>query len=112
AGPYRVRLVGHYRPETLLNMDWHTRPMQACGAAACVPDTTIESQFVTNLTVGYQHELASGSNWEANLTVSNLFDTAPPVIPTGPGDNLAQDFGPAGYEFYGRQFVVQFGYNF
>jgi iron complex outermembrane recepter protein len=113
AGPYRVNVVGRYVPETILNMDWHTRPLQACGAAACVPDTTIESQFITNLTFGYQRELANGHSWDASLTVANLFDTSPPVIPSSPGSNLlAQRVGPNGYEYYGRQFALRFGYNF
>lgn len=112
-GPYRVGLVGRYIPETILNMDWHTRPMDACGAAACVPDTTVESQMVTNLTLGYDQELGNGHTWQAVLTVTNLFDTPPPVIPSSPGSNLlAQRVGPNGYEYYGRQYLLQFGYNF
>ncbi len=113
AGPYRVNLVGRFVPETILNMDWHTRPLQACGAAACIPDTTVEGQVITNLTVGYGKDMASGHSWEASLTVANLFDTSPPVIPSSPGSNLvAQRVGPNGYEYYGRQFSLQFGYNF
>jgi outer membrane receptor protein involved in Fe transport len=113
AGPYRVSLVERYIPETILNMDWHTRPMEACGAAACVPDTTVESQLVTNLTFGYHQELTSGHSWDAGLTVTNLFDTPPPAIPSSPGtDLIAQRTGAVGYEIYGRQFLLQFGYNF
>jgi outer membrane receptor protein involved in Fe transport len=105
AGPYRVSLVGRYIPETIANLDWHYRPMESCGAAACVPDTTIESQFTTNLTLGYERELPSGGSWTAGLTISNLFDTPPPVNPIGGGVD-------ATYEAFGRQFVARFGYTF
>jgi outer membrane receptor protein involved in Fe transport len=104
-GPYSIRLVNRYIPETIANLDWHYRPMESCGAAACVPDTTIESMFTTNLTVGYQDEFPDGSTWQASLTVSNLFDTAPPVHPYGGGVNET-------YNPYGRQLRLRFGYSF
>jgi iron complex outermembrane receptor protein len=104
-GPYSVRLLNRYIPETIANLDWHYRPMESCGAAACVPDTTIDSMLTTNLTVGYQQELANGSTWQASLIVSNLFDTDPPVHPYG--GTLNRTYNP-----YGRQFRVRFGYNF
>lgn len=113
AGPFRLNLMGRYTPETILNMDWKTQPMAACGAARCINDNTIESQFVTNLTLGYEQELASGATWDASLTVQNLFDTDPPVVPSSIfGGGVAQDDPPEGYEIYGRQFQLQLGYNF
>ena len=112
AGPFNVRLMGRYYPATLLNMDWHTRPLESCGAAACVPDTTVESQFTTNLTVGYEGQMANGGLWSVSATVSNLFDTDPPVIPTGANTGVAQTTPPARYEIYGRQYLARFTYSF
>ncbi|HEY8519345.1 MAG TPA: TonB-dependent receptor, partial [Gammaproteobacteria bacterium] len=112
-GPFRASLLTRYIPETILNMDWETRPLQSCGSASCVNDNTIESQMVTNLTLGYRRDLTNGATWEATLTVANLFDSDPPVIPTSvAGGGVAQTTAPAGYDIFGRQFVLGFNYSF
>jgi iron complex outermembrane receptor protein len=113
AGPYRVSLFTRYIPETVLNMDWETRPLESCGASSCVSDNSIESQMVTNLTLGYRHDTPSGASWDVSMTVSNLFDSDPPVVPTSVfGGGIAQTGAPAGYEIFGRQYLLRFGYEF
>jgi outer membrane receptor protein involved in Fe transport len=79
----RPETFNMYLHETIANLDWPYRPVESCGAAACVPDRTIDSMFATNLTVEYERELSNGSTWQASLIVSNLFDTDPPIHPRG-----------------------------
>jgi len=73
-------------------------------------DNTIESVFITDLTLGYDFLGEGGNTYNIFLTVNNVFDEAPPLTP---GDGVGFLGGTSGinglYDAIGRRYV--FGVN-
>jgi outer membrane receptor protein involved in Fe transport len=51
---------------------------------------------------------------QASLSISNLLDVDPPVVPTFGQRFSAQSFGssPNNYDVYGRRYMLNFRYSF
>jgi len=74
---------------------------------------TIDSVFVTDLTLGYDFAGDGGSTYNVFLNINNLFDEEPPQQP---GDNVGFLGGTAGfnqmYDDVGRRYVIGVNMNF
>ena len=76
-------------------------------------DNTIDSVFITDLTLGYDFTGEGGSTYNVFLTVNNLFDEEPPQTP---GDGVGFLGGTSGinglYDAIGRRYVIGLNMNF
>ncbi|TVQ50178.1 MAG: TonB-dependent receptor [Gammaproteobacteria bacterium] len=83
-------------------------------------DPGTENQNRQNRTPNYlTHTLSArytAANWETIFTIRNVFDKAPPVLPTGTGAQGASRFlntlPGVGYDLFGRSYVIQLSYKF
>jgi outer membrane receptor protein involved in Fe transport len=102
-GDFGFNVQQRYIPETTFNNEWIE--------GVDVDDNTIEGQTTTDLTLFYQGSTGSGNAWQASLAISNLFDTAPPVIP-GFGQRFSSQITGDNFDTYGRRYSVNFRYSF
>ena len=76
-------------------------------------NNTIDSVFITDLTLGYDFTGEGGSTYNVFLTVNNLFDEEPPQTP---GDGVGFLGGTSGinglYDAIGRRYVIGLNMNF
>jgi len=76
-------------------------------------NNTIDSVFVTDLTLGYDFNGSNGSTYNVFLNINNIFDEEPPQTP---GDNVGFLGGTAGfnqmYDDVGRRYVIGVNMNF
>jgi outer membrane receptor protein involved in Fe transport len=80
-----------------------------------VDKNTIPSRAWTNLVVGYQGQMRDSSSWRLSLSVQNLFDKDPPIIPSSTDTRFgAQGAGPldASYDEFGRRYQLGFNMEF
>jgi hypothetical protein len=76
-----------------------------------VDDNWVASSSWWNGRVGYQGELNSGARWNLGLSVQNLFNGHPPIIPGGTA-GAQGGFGGAQYEEFGRRYNVSLDMTF
>lgn len=106
AGAYGINLQERYIPESILNHMWVE--------GVDVDDNTVQSKAYTDLTFLYDAASATGQNWQASFSITNLFDVDPPVIASFSQRFSAQSFGAVSnnYDVYGRRYLLSFRYSF
>jgi outer membrane receptor protein involved in Fe transport len=129
-GPWGINLQERYIPESRL--DGGLAPVQSAGVdnpnwvqwepgmnvgtlptgVFTIDDNTVQSKSYTDLILAYRAEMRSGHNWEASLSVSNLFDADPPIIPSFDTRFSSQTVQPNNFDVYGRRYMVNFHYKF
>jgi outer membrane receptor protein involved in Fe transport len=76
-----------------------------------IDDNTVQSKSYTDLTLSYDRDMASGRAWQASLSISNLFDVDPPVLPAFDTRFSSQTVPTNNYDVYGRRFMLNFRYR-
>jgi outer membrane receptor protein involved in Fe transport len=102
-GRVGVQLQQRYVAPTIRDINWIE--------GVDVDDNTIPSGNYTNLRVGYSGSMATGADWTVALSVTNLFDRAPPIVPNSSylgGAQTADTF----FDTLGRRFELSLGMNF
>src|SRR5690606_16148319 len=99
-GPWSLQLQGRYISGDHLDRDWVE--------GVDVDYNWVSSSTWWNGTLRYSGEMPDGGDWSVGLNVLNLFDTNPPVIPSGSGDQLVSDQ----YDVYGRRYNLSFNLSF
>jgi outer membrane receptor protein involved in Fe transport len=112
---YRVGAIGiglqqRYIAESRLDNASLTGPNWIEGID--IDDNSVESQLTTDLTLSYDAELANGRAWQAALSITNVFDTDPPVVASFGQRNSAQNTVPNNFDVYGRRYMMNFRYSF
>jgi iron complex outermembrane receptor protein len=117
-GAFGVTLQQRYIPESDLQSGFGQRFAQfepgvapPPGNYATVDDATIQSKMYTDLTFAYQQDLSGGQTWRTSLTVQNLFDADPPIVPSF-GQRFSSQTTPDNYDTYGRRISLNFDYRF
>jgi hypothetical protein len=109
-----------YIPETVLNvtwLQWQPGIVLPTPGTITVDDNTVEGQTVTDLTFSYDASVRNAdARWGLSFSVSNLFDSDPPVIADF-GQRFSSQGTPAGtvfngFDVYGRRFLASFDYRF
>ena len=76
-----------------------------------VDTLNISSGNYTNFQFGYTGELSNGGEYRLNLNVTNLFDRAPPIVPSygtrGGAQSIPQDF-----DEFGRRYQLSLNVSF
>ncbi len=81
------------------------------GARVAFVNDHVPAVFYTDLTLRAKVDVGAGKQFEPFLTINNLFDKDPPLIPgTVPGVNLPTDI--AIYDFVGRAFTAGVRFKF
>ncbi|QKR98832.1 TonB-dependent receptor [Sphingomonas sp. CL5.1] len=81
------------------------------GARVSFVDDHVGAVFYTDLTLRAKVDIGEGKHFEPFLTINNLFDKDPPLIPgTVPGVNLPTNI--AVYDFVGRAFTAGVRFKF
>jgi outer membrane receptor protein involved in Fe transport len=129
-GSWGINWQQRYIPETRL--DGGLNPVQAAGVDGpnwvqwqpgmtvgalpvgtfTIDDNTVQSKSYSDLILSYNSDMQSGASWEASLSVSNLFDVDPPVIPSFDTRFSSQTVIPNNFDIYGRRFMANFRYRF
>jgi iron complex outermembrane receptor protein len=102
-GPWGASVIARYFDDTLINVLWVE--------GRDVDRNKISSQTTANLVLSYQGETASGGNWTASFNVTNLFDRAPPIIPSQ-SQRGGQQTVSGQHDIYGRRYQLSLNYNF
>lgn len=102
-GPWSASVIARYFDQTLINVLWVE--------GRDVDRNKISSQTTANLVLGYQGETASGANWTASFNVTNVFDRAPPIIPSQ-SQRGGQQTVSGQHDIYGRRYQLSLNYNF
>jgi outer membrane receptor protein involved in Fe transport len=105
-GNYGIRVIQRYLDSTIINSGgvfWR--------AGVEVDDNTISSQSITNLSLSYRGETASGASWVASFNATNLFDREPPIIPTE-SQRGGQQSVNSNFDTFGRRYQLSLNYNF
>ncbi len=76
-----------------------------------IDDATIDAKSYTDLSFFYDRELSNGQTWELSLSITNLFDEDPPVIPTFDQRFSSQSNPANAYDVYGQRFLLGFRYR-
>ena len=103
-GDFGFNLQQRYIPESAYNNEWFE--------GIDVDDNTIEGQTTTDLVLFYQGETSGGSGWQASLSITNMFDTDPPVVPGFGQRGSSQTGTPDNFDVYGRRYMMNFRLNF
>jgi outer membrane receptor protein involved in Fe transport len=117
-GPLGINLQTRYIPETVLNnlfVQWRPGVVLANPNVITVDDNTVESQTSTDLTFTYDaSERNANAHWRAGISISNLFDVAPPVVADFGQRFSAQNpvTAPNNFDVYGRRYLFSFDYRF
>ena len=86
---------------------------EGAGAANTVNDNHVPAYVYVSLNAGYRFDLGGGRNVELFGIVNNLFDTAPPFIPSGAAGGTNETSTNAGfYDVVGRFFRVGARFHF
>lgn len=129
-GPWGINLQERYIPETRL--DGGLAPVQSAGVdnpnwvqwepgmnvgalptgVFTIDDNTVQSKAYTDLILAYRAEMRTGHNWEASLSISNMFDADPPIIPSFDTRFSSQTVLPNNFDVYGHRYMVNFHYSF
>lgn len=103
-GPFRAFIQGRWLNGALLNRNWIS--------GRNVDDNSIPSNFLTDLNLSYDMEMA-GHNVGLYANVTNLLDRAPPQTPTTPNFVGGTNGPNAGtYDTLGRRWVVGVNVSF
>src|SRR5690606_4312765 len=102
-GPLSFQLQARYIDSVKYNARWVE--------GVDVDDNTIPSSTWWNARIGYNGELANGSEWALNLNVQNIFDREPPVVP-GFGSRGGGQSVDSTYDIFGRRYNLSLNYNF
>jgi hypothetical protein len=99
-GPWSFQLQGRHISGDNLDRDWVE--------GVDVDDNSISSSTWWNGTVRYSSEFSSGTTWNVGFNVLNLFDTAPPIVPSASGDQFVNNQ----YDVYGRRYNLSLNMQF
>jgi outer membrane receptor protein involved in Fe transport len=72
----------------------------------------VQSKAYTDLILSYRAEMRTGHNWEASLSISNVFDVDPPIIASFDTRFSSQTVLPNNFDVYGRRYLANFRYRF
>jgi hypothetical protein len=61
--------------------------------------------------VGHERELSTGGAWRVALSVLNLFDDDPPIIPNTSDGRFGAQITSNTYDVWGRRFQLTFNYD-
>ena len=78
-----------------------------------VDDATVDPKRYTDLTFSWDHGLKGGKTWQLALSITNLMNEDPPIIPVFDQRFSAQS-NPVGfnsYDVYGRRILLIFTYK-
>jgi iron complex outermembrane recepter protein len=100
-GPWSVQLQERFIDEVTLNRTWVE--------GVDVGKNTIASRAWTNLVLGYQGETRGAGSWRLTLSVQNLFDKDPPIIPSSADSRFGAQATDNTYDVWGRRY--QLGFN-
>ena len=101
---WSVQLQERYLDEVLLNRTWVE--------GIDVDDNTIPSRAWTNLVLGYGRDMGSAGNWRVSLSVQNLFDKDPPIIPSSADTRFGAQSTDNTYDEWGRRYQLGFDMEF
>lgn len=78
-----------------------------------IDDNTVSSVFYTDFNLRYTSSAGNlGSEWEAFLNISNLFDRDPPPAPGGVGRTGTNEFNTSLHDIFGRRYTAGVRLNF
>ena len=107
-GPYSVMLQQRHIASTL---NKNTGASSSWVVGRDVDTLNISSGNYTNFQFGYTGELSNGGEYRLNLNVTNLFDRAPPIVPSygtrGGAQSIPQDF-----DEFGRRYQLSLNVSF
>jgi outer membrane receptor protein involved in Fe transport len=78
-----------------------------------VDDATVDAKSYTDLTLSYDREISNGKTWQVALSITNLLDENPPIIPVF-DQRFSSQSNPQGfnaYDVYGRRYLLSFNYK-
>jgi outer membrane receptor protein involved in Fe transport len=101
-GPWSFQMQGRFTSAGKLNRTW-TEGIQ-------VDDNWVASWTSWNGQINYRGELESGATWTAGISVQNLFNRDPPIIPGGTAGAQAGLSGQ--YDEFGRRYNLSLNVNF
>lgn len=104
AGPWTAQVQERFIDEVILNRIWVE--------GIDVDKNTIPSRAWTNLVLGYGREMSDTGNWRLTLSVQNLFDKDPPIIPSAGDTRFGAQATDATYDEWGRRYQVGFNMEF
>jgi outer membrane receptor protein involved in Fe transport len=105
AAAWSVQLQERFIDDVLLNRTWIE--------GVDVDNNTIPSRAWTNLVLGYGREMSgAGSNWRVTLSVQNLFDKDPPIIPSSADPRGGAQSTDNTYDEWGRRYQLGFDMEF
>ncbi|MEY4640400.1 MAG: hypothetical protein RLZZ227_394 [Pseudomonadota bacterium] len=102
-GNFGATLIGRYFDETLVNVLWLE--------GRDIDRNKVSSQTTANLVLSYRGETSDGANWTASFNVTNLFDRAPPIIPSQ-NQRGGQQNVSGQHDIFGRRYQMTLNYNF
>jgi outer membrane receptor protein involved in Fe transport len=103
-GPWSAQVQERFIDEVILNRLWVE--------GIDVDRNTIPSRAWTNLVVGYGGEMAGAGNWRVTLSVQNLFDKDPPIIPSAGDTRFGAQATDPTYDEWGRRYQLGFNMEF
>jgi iron complex outermembrane receptor protein len=101
---WSVQLQERFIDEVILNRTWVE--------GVHVDKNTIPSRAWTNLVLGYQGQMRDSSNWRLTLSVQNLFDKDPPIIPSAGDTRFGAQATDSTYDEWGRRYQLGFNMEF
>ncbi len=104
AGRWSAQLQERFIDEVLLNRTWVE--------GIDVDDNTIPSRAWTNLVLGYEGETDGAGGWRVTLSVQNLFDKDPPIIPSAGDTRFGAQATDTTYDEWGRRYQLGFNMEF
>jgi len=107
-GPYSLQLQQRYIADTL---NKNTGASSGWIEGRDVDSLHISSGNYTNLQLAYTNETDNGGEWRAAFNVTNLFDRAPPVIPSYGTRGGAQAISN-NFDEFGRRYQVSLNMSF
>lgn len=103
-GAWSVQLQERFIDEVILNRLWVE--------GVDVDKNTIASSAWTNLVLGYGSSMGNTGNWRLTLSVQNLFDKDPPIIPSAGDTRFGAQATDTTYDEWGRRFQLGFNMEF
>jgi outer membrane receptor protein involved in Fe transport len=103
-GPWSAQVQERFIDEVILNRLWVE--------GIDVDRNTIPSRAWTNLVVGYGREMSGSGTWRLTLSVQNLFDKDPPIIPSAGDTRFGAQSTDAAYDEWGRRYQLGFNMEF
>ena len=104
AAAWSVQLQERYIDDVLLNRTWVE--------GIDVDNNTIPSRAWTNLVLGYGRDMNTAGNWRVSLSVQNLFDKDPPIIPSSADTRFGAQSTDNTYDEWGRRYQLGFDMEF